>query len=95
VSDSGIVVETLILRTRPTTVEARQLSNENQTTLARWVGGWTHGVRQVRWFDKDTGHVLTADTGDWIVKTAFGHYKPVTDALIFSQYDRVTPAVAE
>jgi hypothetical protein len=40
-------------------------------------------------------HGRRAALGDWIVKTAFGHYKPVSDAAIFAQYDRVGPAVSE
>jgi hypothetical protein len=95
VSDSGVVVDTLILRTRPTTVEARQLTEGNRETLARWVGGWNYGMSFIRWFDRDTGRVVEAQLGDWIVKTAFGHYKPVPDRVIFSEYDRVNSAVAE
>ena len=87
--------DTLILRTRPTTVEARRFTEDGDAeALSRWVGGWTH-EGEVRWFDADTGRVSYVVHGDWIVKTAFGHYKRVTDAAIFSQYERVTPGVSE
>jgi hypothetical protein len=91
------VTDTLILRTRPTTVEARRFTEDSdREQLARWVGGWTHREdTEIRWFDRDTGTVTVAPLGSWIVKTAFGHYKPVSDAAIFAQYDRVGPAVSE
>jgi hypothetical protein len=91
----AVVTEALVLRTRPTTVEAKRLTEDNQEELARWVGGWTFGTNFVRWFDRDTGKVAEARVGDWIVRTAFGHHKPVSDAALLSQYDRVLPAVAE
>lgn len=90
------MIETLILRTRPTTVEAKRFTADvDAEELSRWVGGWTHGKDAIRWFDRDTGKVTEARLGDWIVKTAFGHYKPQGDASIFSAYDRVTAAVSE
>lgn len=89
------MTQSLILRTRPTVVEAKRLSDDNQEEIARWVGGWTYGVTCVRWFDRDTGRIVAAEVGDWIVKTAFGHYKPVSDSAIFQQYERVVPAVTE
>lgn len=89
------MTDTVILRTRPTTVEAKQLTEDNREELARWVGGWTYAMHEVRWFDSDTGQVVPAAVGDWIVRTAFGHHKRVSDATLLSQYDRVLPAVAE
>lgn len=87
------MTDTLILRTRPTHVEARQFTaDSNVEELARWVGGWTHaGDREVRWFDRDTGRVLLAEPGDWIVRTAFGHHKPVSDSMIFTIYEQIGP----
>jgi hypothetical protein len=52
------MTETLILRTRPTTVEAKRLTEDNREEIARWVGGWTYGMLHVRWLDKDTQHVV-------------------------------------
>lgn len=89
------MTDTLILRTRPTTVEAKRLTEDNREELARWVSGWTYGMLHVRWLDRDTHHVVSAAVDDWIIKTAFGHYKPISDSAIFSQYDRVTAVVAE
>ena len=91
------MTDTLILRTRPTTVEARRFAlSTNAEELSRWVGGWTYrGDEEIRWFDRDTGKVALVARGDWIVKTAFGHYKPVSDSAIFAQYERVGPAVSE
>lgn len=84
-----------MLRTRPTTVEARHLTTEHQVELARWVNGWTYGTQTIRWFDRDTGLVMSASLGDWIVRTAFGVYRPVQDQLLLREYDRVMPEVSE
>lgn len=91
------MTETIILRTRPTVVEARQLTRDpdNREELARWVGGWTYGMSLIRWFDRDTGRVMEAQFDDWLVKTAFGHYKAVPDSVLLSQYDRILPVVTE
>ena len=87
--------DSLVLRTRPTTVEARRLTEDNQAELARWVDGWTFGVNFVRWFDRNTGQVLSVERGDWIVRTAFGEHQPVKDSVIFSRYESVLPVVSE
>jgi hypothetical protein len=89
------VTDTLILRTRPTTVEAKLLTDDNREQLARWCGGWTYGMKFVRWFSRDSGVVLEAEVGDWIVRSAFGHYVRVSDQTIFAEYDRVHPVVSE
>lgn len=87
--------ELLILRTRPTTVEARRLSPDNQLEIARWAGGWTYGVTAVRWFSSKSGQVQEAGLGDWIVKGACGSVDRVSDRVLFSQYERITAAVTE
>jgi hypothetical protein len=89
------VIDTLILRTRPSVVEAKRVSEDDREELARWCGGWTYGVHAVRWFSRDTGTVLEAEVGDWIVRSAFGHFVRVSDSALAAEYDRVTPAVAE
>lgn len=89
------MTETLILRTRPTTVEAKRLTEDNREEIARWCGGWTFGVTFVRWFSRDSGSVLEAKVGDWVVRSAFGHFVRVSDDALLGTYDRVTPAVAE
>jgi len=89
------VTDILVLRTRPTTVEARRLTEDNREELARWVSGWTYGVSEVRWLDRDNGTVVGVGVGDWIVRTAFGEHKPVKDSVIFSRYESVLPVVSE
>jgi hypothetical protein len=89
------VNETLILRTRPSVVEAKRLTEDTREDLARWCGGWPYGVHAIRWFSRDTGTVLEAVLGDWVVRSAFGHFVRVSDSAIFSEYERVSPAVAE
>lgn len=91
------MTETIILRTRPTTVEARQLTRDpdNREELSRWVGGWTYGMSMIRWFDSESGRVMEAQFDDWLIKTAFGHYKPVPDRVLLSQFDRITTVVSE
>lgn len=91
----ALVTDSVILRTRPSVVEAKQLSEDNREDLARWVGGWTHGMSEVRWFDRDSGGVCSAVIGDWIVRTAFGQHKRVSDSALLSQFERVTAVVSE
>lgn len=89
------MTETLVLRTRPTTVEAKRLTEDNREELARWCGGWTYGVHHVRWLSRDSNTVLTAEVGDWIIRSAFGHYVRVSDSALFAEYDRVSSVVSE
>jgi len=89
------VSDSLVLRTRPTTVEARRLTEDNQAELARWVDGWTVGVDKVRWLDRNTGQVVGIERGDWAVRTAFGEHQPIKDSVIFSRYESVLPVVSE
>jgi hypothetical protein len=89
------VTETLILRTRPTVVEAKFVTEDNREDIARWCGGWAWLDGAVRWFSRDTGTVLEAQIGDWVVRSAFGHFVRVSDSTLFSEYERVTPAVTE
>lgn len=89
------MTDTLILRTRPSTVEAKRLTEDNREELARWSGGWPYGMSHIRWFSRDTGTVLEAEVGDWVVRSAFGHFVKVSDDALFGTYDRVLPAVAE
>jgi len=89
------MTDTLVLRTRPTTVEAKQLTADNREELARWVSGWTYGVGEVRWFDRDHGRVVGIGVGDWAVRTAFGEFQPVKDSVLFTRYESVLPTVTE
>ena len=89
------MTDTLILRTRPTTVEAKQITDDNRDEVARWCGGWAFGYDVVRWFSRDSGTVLDAQVGDWIVRSAFGHFVRVSDDTLLSVYDRINPAVSE
>ena len=85
-ADSGDV---LLLRTRPTTVEARRLSVDNRVELARWARGWTYGMTEIRWFDAKSGRVQHAELGQWVVKQANGCIDTVSDSVLFSIYDRM------
>ena len=84
-----------MLRTRPTTVEARRITEKNRREIAEWVTGWTYGMYHVRWFDKDSQQVMTAGIGDWIVRNAFGRFVQTYDRQLWSEYDRIVPAVSE
>jgi hypothetical protein len=88
------MTETVVLRTRPTTCEAKRLTEDNREELARWTRGWTYGVSEVRWFRKD-GKVDLARVGEWIVRTAFGEHVPATDAVLAREYERPVTVVAE
>lgn len=87
--------ETLVLRTRPTVVEAKRLTEESAEEIARWCGGWKFAVGYVRWFSRDANTVLQAEAGDWVVRNAFGDFVRVSDSAIFSEYEAVVPLVSE
>ena len=91
------MTDTLILRTRPSTVEARQVTADQDARreLALWVGGWTYGMTHVRWYNAQRGQVVSAGIGEWIVRGPFGEHEPVSDSALFAQYERVLPEVAE
>lgn len=90
----------LLLRSRPATVEAYQVSPKNRDEVIRWMaaGGanvWPYGTRGVTWVDPEVGGIADAFPDDWIVKNAAGDFKRVLDAKLASQFDRLNPAVSE
>lgn len=86
----------LILKTRPECVEAFRLTEENQRFLASFIGGWTFGVRALRWWDgDDDGHVVTLNAGDWAVRDGRGEWSICPDADLRYRFDRIIPAVGE
>lgn len=97
------MTETLIMRTRPTVVEARRLTQDNRLELAHWVRGWTFGVNKIEWINPPArgaargtrGAEESAEVGEWIVRCPNGDFKPVPDSVLFSQYERVLPEVRE
>lgn len=78
---------------KPTTIEAMQVSIENLTDVAKWCRGYVRGEsirfakpKQLRKPNADNSHY--AITGDYIVKTKYGF--TVVKAGIFEQkYARV------
>lgn len=88
-------MDTIILTARPVTVEARHFETPDQAAdLALWCKGWTGGSPEqprVRMYT-DTGDVGTAELGDWVLRTATGHYYPAPHAVVDAKYDRPVSA---
>lgn len=76
----------LLLRRRPTTVEAMEVSDENLDTVALWCQGLKapSGV----WVVTDTGQPAFAPIGQWIVRGPAGFY-PATDGALWAGYEAV------
>ena len=89
----------LILRHRPTTVQARKVTAENRDSIIAWISqdgdAWAYGTRGVTWHDPDSGGIFDAFLGDWIVRTAWGEFRKVSDSLIFARFEAVVVAVSE
>lgn len=83
--------EPLILRTRPTTVEARQVTTETRDEVIQWIAkdttAWPYGTRGITWVDTEVGGIADAFIGDWVVKTAFGEIVRVPDSVMFARYE--------
>lgn len=90
--------DVLVLRTRPTTVEARRVTVENRDSILNWINvsssAWPYGTRALTWYDPGSG-LHDAFTGDWVVKTAFGEFIRVPDEKLFSRYESVVTVVSE
>lgn len=88
----------LLMRTRPTTVEARRVTPDTRDAIVRWINvdgsAWPYGTQGLTWHDRDTG-IRDAFLGDWVVKTAFGEFASVKDAVLFARYEAVVTVVAE
>jgi hypothetical protein len=87
----------LLLRSRPTTVEAKRITAETREDVLAWlsqeVSAWAYGMRGVTWHQDGVMH--DAFIGDWVVKNPWGEYHPVSDAALFSRYESVLPGVSE
>lgn len=79
----------ILVRKRPVTVEARQVTTElgRGKILAKWCGGllMLNGSILVETPDGP----MVAMPGDWIIHDANGVYHPVKADLFEDQYDRV------
>lgn len=88
-----------MLRTRPTTVEARRVTPETRDAIVRWINvdgaAWPYGTRGLTWSCPDVGGIADAFLGDWVVKTAFGEFARVSDATLFARYEAVVTVVSE
>lgn len=86
----------ILLRSRPRTVEARQLRADNFDSVVKWIGGFPLGTRAVQWLAPGPGLVLLRATlGDWLVRHADGLIERVDDNLVFAKFERICPVVAE
>lgn len=88
----------LLLRARPTTVIARQVTLDTRDQIIRWIndnGGhsFPFGTRGLTWVRKGGG-IIDAKLGDWVVLDG-SEFSVVPDDTLYRMYDRVVPVVSE
>lgn len=80
----------VLLRHRPSVVEAMQVHVGHEAAVAEWSGGVAvYGRGVVVW--TDTGDLAHADYGDWVIRGPRGNFYPAPDGVIFSEYEAVIP----
>jgi hypothetical protein len=85
----------LILKRRPLTVEAWQVTATNGAAIAEWAGGmWVAYTERIILPTPD-GSFHRAEIGDWVVRTAFGRFEVESDKTIFSNYEAPIMVVSE
>lgn len=88
----------LLMRSRPTVVEAKRVTVENRDAIIAWINqdghAWPYGTKGVTWHDAEQG-IHDAFVGEWIVKTPWGEYQKVSDAVLFARFESVVAAVSE
>jgi hypothetical protein len=83
----------LILRRRPLTVEAWQVTGANMAAVAEWCHGINGGDRVI--VATDTGDFAHASVGDWVIRGPFGEFYPAPDKVVFATYESIVSVVAE
>jgi hypothetical protein len=92
------VTDELILRTRPSVVEAKRVTKETRDAVLEWlkegeVSAWSYGQSGVTWHQGGTMH--DAYLGEWVVRNPWGEFQRVSDQVLFSRFESVVQAVAE
>lgn len=88
----------IMLRTRPMTVEAAQVTAENLTDVAWWCQGRVvHHMHstEIGLYHTPTDLFDTAKVGDWIVRDQYNDFLVVPEKEIVARYDRLIPVVSE
>lgn len=84
----------LVLRRRPDTVEAWQVTEQNIPEIAAWAGGTALPLRGVGLYTDNNDFVVTR-IGDWVVRGQFAEFYPVPNTAIFSRFEAVVSVVTE
>ena len=86
----------IVLRRRPLTVQAWRVAEDNLATVADWCGGVVlHSAVPGIAFHADTGDLVHAGVGDWVVKGPFGKFYPTPDNVIFASYESIVSVVSQ
>lgn len=87
----------LLLRARPTTVEAKRITQENRDAVIEWIkqdcSAWTYGTTGITWWQD--GDLRDAHLGDWVVRNPWGEVQRISDSALFARFESVVSAVAE
>jgi hypothetical protein len=93
----GGMSDELLLRARPTTVEAKRVTPESRQGIVDWINqdrsAWTYGMTGLTWWQD--GVIHDAHLGDWVVLTPWGEFQKVSDSVLFARYESIVPAVSE
>lgn len=88
------MIRPLLLKRRPDTVEAIQVTEANIPDVAAWSGGIPLPQRGVGLYTDNNDFVVTR-VGDWVVRGQFREFYPVPNSGIFSRFEAVVAAHAE
>jgi hypothetical protein len=80
-------VNIVLLKRRPTTVEAMRVTRENRIEVAVWCKG--HPVFTGVGMTTNTGDVAYAKVGDWVLRGPDGSFYPAPQAVIDSSYEEL------
>lgn len=89
--------ENLLLRQRPTTVQAKRITADSRDDVLDWmkadVSAWPYGLTGITWWQD--GEIHNAVLGEWVVLNPWGEYRRVSDAALFARYESVVAGVHE
>lgn len=87
-------MKVVLLRPRPSIVEATQVDEFNLADVAIWCNGVVLPGRGVGVYTA-TGDFACATFGNWMIKGQYNNFYPEPDGAVFSRYESVLPLVSE
>lgn len=73
---------------RPVTIEAVQLTQDNQFDVAMWCGGTCYFDQSVKIHTLEG--VMSASIGDYVIKGVAGEYYPCREDIFLTTYEELS-----